>query len=95
MTLLSVHHRKREATRLLLALLGQLDQLGKLLVDHLDQGRVLLGERLQKFRIIGLQFRGEVRVANLETNSKPPVAFQSLALVVAVQSFVVFRFDRS
>lgn len=94
--LLAVHHRERKRPRLLVfAFLGQLHQLAEPVVDHLDQGRILLGVRSQELGVVGLQLGRKVRVANLQTDGQPPVAFQRAALVVALQGFITLRLRRS
>lgn len=86
-TLLPVHHRKRVAARVF-ALLGQLHQFGELLVDHLDQSGILLGEGFEEVRIVGLQLGRQVRIADLEPDGEPTVALQQTALVAALQGSV-------
>lgn len=93
--LFAVHHRERERARLLVfAFLGQFYQLAQPVVDHLDQGGVLLGVRPQELGIVGLQLGREVRIADLEAYRQAAVALQRAALVVAFQGLITLRLPR-
>lgn len=61
-------------------------------MDHLDQGGILLGEGFQEVRVVGVQLRRQIRVANLEADGEPAIALQQTALLAALQRLVAFGF---
>lgn len=82
-SLLAVHHGEGVAPRTLLALLGQLDQFGELIVQHLDEARVLLQPVLQVIRVFSVQLRAQTRIADLQADSHAPVPLQDSATIIA------------
>lgn len=62
-------------------------------MDHLDQGGILLGEGFQEVRVVGVQLRRQIRVANLEADGESTVALQQTALLAALQHLVAFGFS--
>lgn len=59
-------------------------------MDHLNQGGILLGEGFQEVRVVGVQLRRQIRVADLEPDGEPAVALQQTALLAALQRLVAF-----
>lgn len=59
-------------------------------MDHLDQGGILLGEGFQEVRVVGVQLRRQIRVADLEPDGEAAVALQQTALLAALQRLVAF-----
>lgn len=62
-------------------------------MDHLDQGGILFGEGFQEVRVVGVQLRRQIRVADLEPDGEPAVALQQTALLAAFQHLVAFGFS--
>lgn len=85
LTLLAIHGWKRVTPRLLLALLGQLDQIAECLVDTLCQLWIPLGKATCKLRVLGERLELRLRIARLQTNGQTTIALQQTALVIAVQ----------
>lgn len=63
LTLLAIHGRERVTPRLLLALLGQFNQIAERLVDTLRQSRVSLGKAARELRILGECLQLRIRIA--------------------------------
>lgn len=85
LTLLAIHAWKRVTPRLLLALLGQLNQIAECLVDTLCQLWIPLGKAACKLRVLGERLELRLRIARLQTNGQTTIALQQTALVIAVQ----------
>lgn len=85
LTLLAIHGWKRVTPRLLLALLGQLNQIAECLVDTLRQLWIALGKAACKLRVLGERLELRLRIARLQTNGQTTIALQQTTLIVAVQ----------
>lgn len=86
-SLVAIHGRERVRAGLLLALLGQLHQLGQLVVNHLHKGRLLLVESADELGVIGreLWIRDEVWILDFEGDVETAIALERCAVVVALQ----------
>lgn len=78
----------------LLALLGQLDELCELIMDHLDESRILLHPLDQVIGILGVQLRAQVGIANLQTNRHSTVPLEDSTAIVALNLLGGGPFDR-
>lgn len=73
-------------TRSLLALLGQLYQLGEFIVNHTNQLRILASPALGKISVFGRVLGGHIRITYLQSKRQTLIAFEQFALFVAFQT---------
>lgn len=86
LTLLSIHCGKRMTSRLLFALLGQLDQIGEGFIDALGQHRIAFGKAAQELRVLCQRLELRLRITRLQANSQATITLQQTTLIIAVQA---------